>query len=134
MPVNKAPDDNNLVSNLNREFSNNDTSQPSMANGKPGDSDVQSETQPITEKDGKLIVDQLLGLGYHLDPDTGPNIDRKYFKIGVVGMRSLSADQRGKLENIMEQEHFKLFNSGGLGIFWFTRPLVDVTKEGSHVH
>jgi putative DNA primase/helicase len=89
------------------------------------------EQPPITEENGKRIISHLLGLGYHIDPDSGRNIDRKYYKIGVLGLRSLSADMRGKLENIMVQEHFKLFNSGGLGIWWFTRPLVDVTKEGT---
>jgi len=122
-PKNKAPCDNKSVINLQQEFPNDDTSQHSIVNGKPRDSGVQSEKYPMTEKEGKLFVEQLLGLGYHIDPDTGPNIDRKYFKIGVVGMRSLSADQRGKLEHILDQEHFKLFNSGGLGIFWYVRPL-----------
>jgi len=93
------------------------------SNANPVTSGVRSQKYPITEEDGKLITDQLLSLGYHLDPDTGPNIDRKYFKIGVLRLRSLPADMREKLESIMRQEGFALFNSGGLGIFWYVRPL-----------
>jgi len=99
---------------------------------------VQSENEgnegkqtPITLEDGKLIIDQLLNLGYHIDPNSGPDINQIYFKIGVLRIRSLPSDKREKLENIMHQEHFTLFSSGSMGIWWFTRPLVDGTKEGA---
>jgi phage/plasmid-associated DNA primase len=103
-------------------------------NTDPVNSDVQSENPPITEKEGKLFVDQFLNLGYHIDPNSGPDINRRYFKIGVLAIRSLPSDKREKLEYIMQQEHFTLFNSGSMGIFWYIRPLIDGTKEGPHVH
>ena len=52
----------------------------------PSLSDVQSENEgieikqtPITLEDGKLIIDQLLNLGYHIDPVSGPDINQIYF-------------------------------------------------------
>jgi len=100
--------------------------------------DVQSENEgnegkqtPIKLEDGKLIIDQLLNLGYHIDPNSGPDINQIYFKIGVLRIRSLPSDKREKLENIMHQEHFTLFSSGSMGIFWYIRPLIDGTKEGA---
>jgi len=191
-----ALDENEAVFNLNREFPKNDTTQPSIINGKPRDSDAASETDhnlpiienspktqdpghgaelnadpvnsdvqnenypmtektkmrvsdhvtelnadpvnsdvqsqeySITEEDGKLIITQLLNLGYNVDPDSGLTFDRNYFKIGILGLRSLPPDKQEKLEHIMEQEHFELFNTGVFGILWFTRPLVDALKEG----
>jgi phage/plasmid-associated DNA primase len=93
------------------------------SNANPVKSDVQSQKNPITENEGKLIIKQLLNLGYHLDLDSGPNIDRKYFKIGVLGLRSLPPDKQEKLEHVMQQEGFVLSNTGVFGIWWFSRPL-----------
>jgi len=129
---NKTEDNASLITpNIKNSLKTHDPGHTAELNANPVKSDAQSETQPITEKDGKLIIDQLLNLGYHIDPNSGPDINRRYFKIGVVGMRSLSADKLEKLEYIMEQEHFKLFNSGSMGIFWYIRPLIDGTKEGA---
>jgi len=84
----------------------------------------------ITLEDGKLIVSQLLGLGYHLDPDSGVNIDRKYYKIGIHGIHSLTADKREKLEHILAKENFKPYNPGTTGTLWYVRPLAR-TSEGA---
>jgi len=111
-----------------------DSEHVAVSTANPLNSGVQSQEYSITEENGRMIIDQLLSLGYHIDPDSGRNIDRKYYKIGVLGLRSLSADMRGKLENIMHQEGFTLSNSGSMGIFWYIRPLIDGTKEGPHVH
>jgi len=129
---NKTEDNASLITpNIKNSLKTHDPGHTAELTADPLKSNAQSETQPITEKDGKLIADQLLGLGYHLDPDTGPNIDRKYYKIGVPRLRSLPSDKREKLEYIMQQEHFTLFNSGSMGIFWYIRPLIDGTKEGA---
>jgi P4 family phage/plasmid primase-like protien len=99
----------------------------SEAPSDPVKSSVQSETAyeqpPITLEDGNLIRVQLLSLGYHLDPDCGPNIDWKYYKIGIHGLRSLPDDKQERLHHIMEREHFKPFNQGVFGVHWFVRPL-----------
>jgi len=50
--------------------------------------------------------------------------------VAITAMRSLPANKREKLDHIMEHEHFELFNSGSLGVFWYTRPLIDASKEG----
>jgi len=96
-------------------------------------SSVQSEKEdkqpPITLEAGKLIIDKLLAMGYHVDPGSGPSIDQKYYKIGILGHRSIPADMREKLEYIMQQEHFTLFNTGVFGVLWYTRPLTNAQGE-----
>jgi len=129
-PKKKAPCDNKPVFNLNREFPQNDTAQPSIINANPVKSDVQSQEYSITEEDGKLIIDQLLNLGYHIDPNSGPDISRRYYKIGVLGLGSIPADKREKLENVMAKENFELHNQGTLGTLWYKRPLAKTSKGG----
>jgi len=107
-----------------------DPGHPAESNADPMKSDVQSEKYPMTEEDGKLIIDQLLNLGYQVDLNSGPDINRKYFKVGIPALSSLPADKREHLERIMGQEHFTLFNQGAFGIHWYTRPLIDASEEG----
>jgi len=137
-PETKPPGEFSSGHNLNCPVSQNNNFNSPELNADPIKSDVQNENKgneskqtPITLQDGKLIIDQLLNLGYHIDPVSGPDINQIYFKIGVLGIRSLPSDKREKLEYIMQQEHFSLFNSGSMGIFWYIRPLIDGTKEGA---
>lgn len=78
--------------------------------------------ESITESDGNLVRDQFLKLSYVLDPNCGPDINRKYYKIGISG-RQLTGDRKEKFLNIMEKESFKQISTGAHGTFWFTRPL-----------
>jgi len=107
-----------------------DSDHVAESNANPEKSDAQSEKYPMTEKEGKLIIDQLLNLGYHIDPNSGPDISRRYYKIGVLGHRSLPADKREKLENIMAKENFELHNQGTLGTLWYKRPLASTSNGG----
>jgi len=88
----------------------------------PTKSGAQSETQPITEKDGKLTIVQLLNLGYHIDPNSGPDINRKFFVIRIAGFSSLSSEMKEKLLFIMAKEHFTMA-AGGSHSAAFARPL-----------
>ena len=92
---------------------------------------VQSETppksepeshDPITLEDGNLIRDQLLNLGYIIDPNSGKDINEVYYKIGIVGSTA-KGEKLDKLFRIMQGEKFDLFNDLNQRIIWYRRPL-----------
>jgi len=93
--------------------------------------DVQSETQPITEKDGKLFVDKLLNLGYHVDPNSGPDINQKFFVIRIAGFSSLSSEMRENLLFVMAKEHFTMA-AGGSHSMAFARPLASASDSAGN--
>jgi hypothetical protein len=85
-PENKAQSDDEPVIKLNQEISREDSSGVNEFTADPVKPNVQNENEgneskqtPITLEDGKLIIDQLLNLGYHIDPNSGPDINQIYF-------------------------------------------------------
>jgi hypothetical protein len=102
----------------------------SKSSSDPENSAVRSENRPITLETGNRFRDELLNMGYILDPDCGPDVNQKYYKIGIRGLRNMPDDKRDRLYRIMDQEHFKIFNQGAFGIWWFTRPLAGAFRGG----
>jgi len=128
-PKNKAQNDNEPVINLKQEISQEDSSGVEKFTADPIKSDVKSENKgnerkqtPVTLEDGKLIIDQLLNLGYHIDPNSGPDINRKFFVIRIAGFNSLSSKTKEKLLYIMAREQFSVVSDGSRSAA-FARPL-----------
>jgi len=115
-PKTEAQNDNEPVINLKQENSQEDSLGVEKFTADTMKSDVQSEKKdkqtPITLEDGKLIVDQLLGLGYHIDPNSGPDINMKFFVILIAGFNSLSSETKEKLLYVMAREHFSVVSDG----------------------
>jgi hypothetical protein len=93
---------------------NNETSNP-----------IQVEEIPaITYEYGETIREQLLSLGFLVDPNSGKDINERYYKLGILNMRRLSGEKLKQLAIVMEQEHFQKFTAGNeTSITWYTRPL-----------
>jgi len=59
-----------------KENLNTDPVKPNVQSENKGN---ESKQTPIKLEDGKLIIDQLHNLGYHIDPVSGPDIDQIHF-------------------------------------------------------
>jgi hypothetical protein len=108
-----------------------DSDHVAESNANPEKSGVRSEKYPISEKEGKLIIDQLLNLGYHIDPNSGPDINQKFFVIRIAGFNSLSSDMKEKLLFIMAKEHFTMA-TGGYHSVAFARSLASASDNAGH--
>jgi len=86
------------------------------------ESDGNGSHDPITLEDGNLIRDQLLNLGYIVDPNSGKDLNEEYYKIGIIGV-SARGVKLDKLSRIMDGEKFDLFNDLNQRIIWYRRPL-----------
>jgi len=134
-PKTKAQNDNEPVINMKQEFPKKDTTQPSIINGEPRDSDVQSEktsnhahgadprTEPdnrITFGDAELIKQQLLTLGFNVDPSSGISLDGRHYKLGILGYSQMPEAKRKQLAGFLEgDQHFRRRSDGALGIIWY---------------
>jgi len=121
-------------------FSNRQTDISSMASDPPGtfdkppnpvNSNARSEIHPITEENGNLVRDQLLALGYHVSSNGGPDINRKFYSIQVIGVLSLPPDMKEKLYHLMHMEHFTLASESQHRAL-FTRPLIKASDAVIH--
>jgi len=92
---------------------------------------AQSENPPITEKEGRLIIVQLLNLGYHIDPNSGPDINRKFFVIRIAGFNSLSSDTKENLLFVMAKEHFTMATGGSHSVV-FARSLASASDSAGN--
>jgi phage/plasmid-associated DNA primase len=127
-PVNSDVQNENYSMTEKTKMRDSDHAAESTAD--PVKSNAQSEIHSITEEDGKLIMDQLLSLGYHVDPGSGPTIDMKNYKLGIHGIERLPEDSRERFLRIMENEHFEKNNRGIYNVTWFVRPLAKTSKGG----
>jgi len=137
-PETKALNDNEPVINLNQEISQEDSSGVDKFTADPVNSDDQSKNEgnegkqtPITLEDGKLIIDQLLNLGYHIDPVSGPDINMKFFVIHIAGFSSLSSETKDNLLFVMAKEHFTMVSDGSRSVA-FARPLASASDSAGN--
>lgn len=86
------------------------------------DSEVGDDASPLTAEDGDIYRDQLLNLGFILNPSLcGESLDRKHYRIAVHKPSDIGKHQ--KLQSIMARAHFSQVNTGTHGPLIFTRPL-----------
>jgi len=97
----------------------------------PVNSNARSEIHPVTEENGNLVRDQLLALGYHVSPSSGPDINRKFYSIQVIGVLSLPPDMKEKLYHLMHMDHFTLASESQHRAL-FTRPLIKASDAVIH--
>ena len=102
--------------------------------GNPLKSYVQNENSvdgedSITLENGEMIKDQLLKLEYLISPDSGPDMFRNYYKIGILGMDRLPVKKKQQLEGFFQTERFTNQHTGAMGITWFSRPLKKEVSE-----
>jgi putative DNA primase/helicase len=100
----------------------------------PDKSDVQNKNSvdgedSITLENGEMIKDQLLKLEYLISPDSGPDMFRNYYKIGILGMDRLPDKKKQQLEGFFQTERFTNQHTGAMGITWFSRPLKKEVSE-----
>lgn len=121
----------------NRGVSKNDSphrpDSPEVS-GNPLKSYVQNENSvdgedSITLENGEMIKDQLFKLEYLISPDSGPDIFRNYYKIGILGMDRLPVKKKQQLEGFFQTERFTNQHTGAMGITWFSRPLKKEVSE-----
>jgi len=126
-PENTGPSDIKSVSNFeiknNTVLQSNDTKLSTELLNSPLQSEPNPESHdPITFENGNLIRDQLLNLGYIIDPNSGKDLNEEYYKIGIIGV-SARGVKLDKLSRIMQGEKFDLFNDLNQKIIWYKRPL-----------
>ena len=124
-PVANLTGDPLRVDNVNSNNSQSSLINTSFRSGKGeyGQPSMKFEAQfPITIEAGDLIKEQLIP-EYIIDPNSGPDMNRRFYKLGIHGVAKLSEDGRNKLFGTMEREHFKLYSDGAFGILWYVRPL-----------
>lgn len=91
----------------------------------PTESDVQSEKpekKPFSISDGDMIKDQLLAMGYLLDPSqTGLSIfGQKY----TLSIRTPKHESMEKLLYIMSKSGFEQQNTGAMGYLFFSKDVI----------
>lgn len=85
-----------------------------------------SKNQPdegILLENGNMIRDQLFDQGYLISPDSGTDINGKYYKIGIMGMNKLPDKKKHQLDRLFHDQKFTNQNTGAMGITWFSRLL-----------
>ena len=81
-----------------------------------------SDPVSVTPEEGKLIMDQLLTMGYHVLPgDSGPSIKNEFFKIAVT--KPLDSANCDRLMQQMKGLGFALRNTGAIGPLIFAIPM-----------
>ena len=81
-----------------------------------------SDPVSVTPEEGKLIMDQLLTMGYHVLPgDSGPSIKNEFFMVAVT--KPLDTGNCDRLMAQMKGLGFALRNTGAIGPLIFAIPM-----------
>jgi len=116
VPMNEGPTKEEQ-SQVNRENMANPVYEHQRSASGAGD-----DASPLTAEDGDLYREQLLNMGFILDPSLcGESLDRKHYKIAVHKPSDMVKHQ--KLQSIMARANFSQVNTGTHGPLIFTRPL-----------
>lgn len=87
-------------------------------------SNLTDGTPSISFEAGETIREQLLSLGFLVDPNSGKDINERYYKLGIMNVKRLPEEKLKQLSTVMEREHFQRFTTGNeTAITWFTRSL-----------
>ena len=121
--LNAVPEEKEMVSNLDQHSSGSiDESDNKLAESPIPD--AISGIKSVTMEEGKGIMDQLLVLGYHVNPgDSGPSINGKMFKIAVT--KPVDSANGDRLMRQLKALGFELANTGAIGPLIFMTPLRD---------
>ncbi len=87
----------------------------------------QLKVDPISEKDGIALINELENEGLTIDSDSGRSLDYKYFKIGIKKDQLFSTK---KIIERMQNSIFELLNpNGDFGTLWFRRQVIEEGKR-----